>query len=74
MLFPAVLMNIPNSKVCLKGEWSITIAIACCHEMDGQNLVLDITNHAWTEFGIERDKSYTEAIKGARGGRILGGV
>ena len=23
MLFPAVLMNIPNSKVCLKGEWSI---------------------------------------------------
>ena len=23
MLFPAVLMNIPNSKVYLKGEWSI---------------------------------------------------
>ena len=23
MLFLAVLMNIPNSKVCLKGEWSI---------------------------------------------------
>ena len=23
MLFPAVLMNILNSKVCLKGEWSI---------------------------------------------------
>ena len=22
MLFPTVLMNIPNSKVCLKGEWS----------------------------------------------------
>ena len=25
MLFSAVLMNIPNSKVCLKGEWSIKI-------------------------------------------------
>ena len=25
MLFPAVLMNIPNSKVCLEGEWSIDI-------------------------------------------------
>ena len=24
MLFPASLMNIPNSKVCLKGEWSIS--------------------------------------------------
>ena len=23
MLFPAVLMDIPNFKVCLKGEWSI---------------------------------------------------
>ncbi len=23
MLFPAVLMNFPNSKVCLIGEWSI---------------------------------------------------
>ena len=23
MLFQAVLMNIPNSKVCLRGEWSI---------------------------------------------------
>ena len=25
MLFPAVLTNIPNSKVCLKGEWSTEI-------------------------------------------------
>ena len=25
MLFPAVLMNFPNSKVCLIGEWSISI-------------------------------------------------
>ncbi len=24
MLFPAVLMNFPNSEVCLIGEWSIT--------------------------------------------------
>ena len=23
MLFPAALMNIPSSKLCLKGEWSI---------------------------------------------------
>ncbi len=23
MLFPAVLMNFPNSKVCVIGEWSI---------------------------------------------------
>ena len=23
MLFPAVLLSIPNSKVCLKGGWSI---------------------------------------------------
>ena len=28
MLFSAVLMNIPNSKVCLKGEWSIEIAVS----------------------------------------------
>ena len=27
MLFPAVLMNFPNSKVCLIGEWSIVIVI-----------------------------------------------
>ena len=27
MLFSAVLMNIPNSKVCLKGEWSIRLRI-----------------------------------------------
>ena len=27
MLFPAVLINIPNSKVCLKGEWSIEISV-----------------------------------------------
>ncbi len=26
MLFPAVLMNLPNSKVCLIGEWSINMA------------------------------------------------
>ncbi len=25
MLFPAVLMNFPNSKICLIGEWSIEI-------------------------------------------------
>ena len=25
MLFPAVRMNFPNSKVCLIGEWSIDI-------------------------------------------------
>ena len=25
MLFPAVLMNFPNSKVCLIGEWSISV-------------------------------------------------
>ncbi len=25
MLFPAVLMNVPNSEVCLIGEWSIII-------------------------------------------------
>ena len=24
MLFPAVLMNFPNSEVCLIGEWSIS--------------------------------------------------
>ena len=27
MLFPAVLMNFPNSKVCLIGEWSIVTVI-----------------------------------------------
>ena len=29
MLFPAVLMNFPNSKVCLIGEWSIVARIIC---------------------------------------------
>ena len=28
MLFPAVLMNFPNSEVCLIGEWSIEIYCA----------------------------------------------
>ena len=27
MLFPAVLMNFPNSKVCLIGEWSIECSV-----------------------------------------------
>ena len=28
MLFPAVLMNFPNSKVCVIGEWSIELQVA----------------------------------------------
>ena len=31
MLFPAVLMNFPNSKVCLIGEWSIITPINHSH-------------------------------------------
>ena len=35
MLFPAVLMNFPNSKVCLIGEWSIDH-----NEKDGGTYIL----------------------------------
>jgi hypothetical protein len=27
MLFPAVLINFPNSEVCLIGEWSISTTV-----------------------------------------------
>ena len=36
MLFPAVLMNFPNSKVCLIGEWSIQFSLTifiCIYKM-----------------------------------------
>ena len=37
MLFPSVLINFPNSEVCLIGEWSIATAVrqnSCFKELD----------------------------------------
>ena len=33
ILFPAVLMNFPNSKVCLIGEWSIRLRARDLYEV-----------------------------------------
>ena len=53
MLFPAVLMNFLNSKVCLIGEWSITVYFSLLVDLHSiiqmlsysKNLGLDAKHH-----------------------------
>ena len=42
MLFPAVLMNFPNSEVCLIGEWSIAplLFVESLESTAGQTVIL----------------------------------
>ena len=36
MLFPAVLINFPNSKACLIGEWSVELNLDDCYSQPGR--------------------------------------
>ena len=44
MLFSAVLMNIPNSKVCLKGEWSTSL---CTERLRSVNRLVHNLHNAY---------------------------
>ena len=75
MLFPAVLMNFPNSKVCLIGEWSIikgeqsmAVKTKICEAMLQESFNPPSQTHSGISPGDHMDK-----IESLRSGQLLNG-